>query len=43
MNEGWIVFCIICLTLLGFTLPLLHKDKSSRDTRAQKKHQENEK
>lgn len=29
MNEGWIVFGIIFLVLLGSTLPLLHKDNRS--------------
>lgn len=43
MNQGWIVFGIIFLALLGSTLPLLHKDKSTRNTRDQDKHQRNEK
>lgn len=43
MNQGWIVFGIICLALLGSTLPLLHKDKSARDTREQEEHPRNEK
>jgi len=30
MNEGWIVFGIIFLALLGATLPLLHKEPPSR-------------
>lgn len=33
MNEGWIVFGIIILVLLGSTLPLLHKDNRSAGIR----------
>lgn len=30
MNEGWIIFGLCVLTLIGATLPLLHERHSSR-------------
>lgn len=29
MNEGWIIFGLCVLTLIGATLPLLHERRSS--------------
>ncbi len=30
MNEGWIIFGLCALTLIGATLPLLHEKHSQR-------------
>lgn len=30
MNEGWVIFGLCVLTLIGATLPLLHERRSSR-------------
>lgn len=30
MNEGWIIFGLCVLTLIGATLPLLHERRSTK-------------
>jgi len=32
MNEGWIIFGLCVLTLVGATLPLLHERRTHKKT-----------
>ncbi len=32
MNQGWIIFGLCVLTLIGATLPLLHERRSAKKT-----------
>jgi hypothetical protein len=33
MNEGWIIFGLCVLTLIGATLPLLHERRANRKSK----------
>lgn len=37
MNEGWIIFGVCALTLIGATLPLLHERHARRKEKDKQK------
>ena len=41
MSEGWIIFGLCVLTLIGATLPLLHEPRSSHESTNKQSTQEN--